>query len=48
MMAVIRNIYGEDFMQIFERSFTNIEQEYTDADGKIVKKETEQESESFQ
>ena len=26
MMAVIRNIYGEDFMQIFERSFTNIEQ----------------------
>ena len=21
MMAVIRNIYGEDFMQIFERSF---------------------------
>ena len=48
MMAVIRNIYGEDFMQIFERSFTNIEQEYTDVDGKIVKKETEQESESFQ
>jgi MarR family transcriptional regulator, protease production regulatory protein HPr len=48
MMAVIRNIYGDDFMQIFERSFTNIEQEYKDVDGKIVKKETEQESESFQ
>ena len=47
MMAVIRNIYGDDFMQIFERSFTNIEQEYTDVDGKIVKKETEQESNLF-
>lgn len=44
MMAVIRNIYGDDFMQIFERSFTNIEQEYLDVDGKIVKKESEQES----
>ena len=40
MMAVIRNIYGDDFMQIFERSFKNIEQEYQDVDGKIVKKET--------
>ena len=48
MMAVIRNIYGEDFMQIFERSFTNIEQEYQDVDGKIVKKETEQESKPVQ
>ena len=38
MMAVIRNIYGEDFMQIFERSFTNVEQEFIDEDGKVVKK----------
>ena len=44
MMAVIRNIYGDDFMQIFERSFKNIEQEYQDVDGKIVKNETERES----
>ena len=48
MMAVIRNIYGDDFMQIFERSFTNIEQEYQDVDGKVVKKETEQESKPVQ
>ena len=48
MMAVIRNIYGDDFMQIFERSFKNIEQEYQDVDGKIVKKETEQESNPIQ
>lgn len=38
MMAVIRNIYGDDFMQIFERSFTNVEQEFIDEDGKVVKK----------
>lgn len=48
MMAVIRNIYGDDFMQIFERSFTNIEQEYKDKDGKVVKKETEQETKPIQ
>jgi len=46
MMAIIRNIYGEDFMQIFERSFANIDQEFTDADGKITKKKNEQEIES--
>ena len=27
MMAIVRNIYGEDFMEIFERSFHNIESE---------------------
>jgi MarR family transcriptional regulator, protease production regulatory protein HPr len=45
MMAVIRNIYGEDFMQIFEKSFTNIDQEFTDVDGKITKKKIEKETE---
>ena len=25
MMAIVRNIYGDDFMEIFERSFHNIE-----------------------
>ena len=43
MMIVIRNIYGDDFMEIFEHSFKNIEQEYQDVDGKVVKKESEQE-----
>ncbi|WP_409291735.1 HTH-type transcriptional regulator Hpr [Peribacillus sp. SCS-37] len=40
MMAVIRNIYGEDFMEIFEASFANIEKEFTDVNGTIEKKET--------
>ncbi|MGE7904150.1 HTH-type transcriptional regulator Hpr [Peribacillus sp. NPDC094092] len=45
MMAIIRNIYGEDFMQIFERSFENIDQEFTDVEGKITKKKIEKETE---
>ncbi|MFD6442529.1 HTH-type transcriptional regulator Hpr [Peribacillus sp. NPDC060186] len=45
MMAVTRNIYGEDFMQIFERSFDNIDQEFTDVEGKITKKKIEKETE---
>ncbi|MFB7641212.1 HTH-type transcriptional regulator Hpr [Peribacillus butanolivorans] len=45
MMAVIRNIYGEDFMKIFERSFDNIDQEFTDVEGKITKKKIEKETE---
>ena len=45
MMAVIRNIYGEDFMHIFERSFSNIDHEFTDVDGKITKKKIEKETE---
>ncbi|WP_026692651.1 HTH-type transcriptional regulator Hpr [Peribacillus kribbensis] len=39
MMAVIRNIYGEDFMEIFERSFSNIEKEFVDNNGVLIKKE---------
>lgn len=38
MMCIIRNIYGEDFMEIFERSFNNIEGEFTEKEGKLVKK----------
>jgi MarR family transcriptional regulator, protease production regulatory protein HPr len=37
MMAIIRNIYGEDFMKIFERSFHNIECDFVEEGGKIVK-----------
>jgi MarR family transcriptional regulator, protease production regulatory protein HPr len=45
MMAVIRNIYGEDFMEIFERSFTNIDSQFVVEDGKITKKKIEKEVE---
>ncbi|KIL45601.1 HTH-type transcriptional regulator Hpr [Jeotgalibacillus soli] len=37
MMAIVKNIYGDDFVQIFEKSFQNIETEFTDEDGKIQK-----------
>lgn len=39
MMAIVRNIYGEDFMEIFERSFHNIETEFNEDDGKLKKSE---------
>ncbi|TYR79001.1 HTH-type transcriptional regulator Hpr [Priestia megaterium] len=39
LMTVIRKIYGEDFMDIFERSFCHIEEEFVDEGGKLVKKE---------
>ncbi|MFD2443104.1 HTH-type transcriptional regulator Hpr [Bacillus sp. CGMCC 1.16607] len=38
MMAIIRNIYGDDFMEIFEKSFNNIETEFTDEKGMLRKK----------
>ncbi len=37
MTAVIKNIYGDDFMKIFEKSFHNIESEFTEKEGKICK-----------
>lgn len=43
MMAIVRNIYGDDFMEIFERSFHNIESEFTEQDGKLRKAKSEQE-----
>jgi MarR family protease production transcriptional regulator HPr len=44
MMAIVRNIYGEDFMEIFERSFHNIESEFVEENGRLKKaKKTEQE-----
>ncbi|RFU62115.1 HTH-type transcriptional regulator Hpr [Peribacillus glennii] len=45
MMAVIRNIYGEDFMEIFERSFANIDKQFEVEEGKITKKKIEKEAE---
>ncbi|WP_423801452.1 HTH-type transcriptional regulator Hpr [Neobacillus sp. SAB-20_R2A] len=39
MMAIIRNIYGQDFMEIFERSFHNLESRFVEEDGKLKKSE---------
>jgi MarR family protease production transcriptional regulator HPr len=39
MMAIIRNIYGQDFMEIFERSFHNLESKFVEEDGKLKKSE---------
>ena len=37
IMAIVRNIYGDDFMEIFEKSFSNIDNKFTDADGSLKK-----------
>lgn len=42
IMAMIRTIYGDDFMQIFEKSFENIENDFVEVDGKLRKKTSEQ------
>ncbi|MGM0876262.1 MAG: HTH-type transcriptional regulator Hpr [Bacillota bacterium] len=42
MMCIIRNIYGDDFMEIFERSFNNIEDSFYEDNGSL-KKETKSE-----
>ncbi len=34
-MAIVRNIYGDDFMEIFEKSFSNIENDFDDREGKL-------------
>ncbi|MFY0760294.1 MULTISPECIES: HTH-type transcriptional regulator Hpr [Metabacillus] len=39
MMCIIRNIYGDDFMEIFEHSFTNIEKEFVEENRKLKKRE---------
>jgi len=44
MMAIVRNIYGDDFMEIFERCFQNIESDFIEEDGILKKpKSSEQE-----
>ena len=35
LMAIIRNVYGEDFMEIFEKSFNNMKNEFIEDEGKI-------------
>ena len=41
MMTIVRNIYGDDFMEIFEKSFNNIESEFSEENGRLRKKEEE-------
>jgi MarR family protease production transcriptional regulator HPr len=41
MMAIVRNIYGDDFMEIFEKSFNNIETDFEDVNGMLRKKNEE-------
>ncbi|MBS4210698.1 HTH-type transcriptional regulator Hpr [Bacillus sp. FJAT-50079] len=41
LMAIVRNIYGDDFMEIFEKSFHNIETDFLEIDGKIKKANVE-------
>ncbi|QTD43370.1 HTH-type transcriptional regulator Hpr [Sporosarcina sp. Te-1] len=36
VMSVIRNIYGEDFMEIFEQGFKNIDDAFDEAEGDLV------------
>lgn len=45
MMAIVRNIYGDDFMEIFEKSFKNIEGQFVEEEGILKKKPTSQEQE---
>lgn len=42
VMAVIRNIYGDDFMEIFEASFKNIETKFSEENHVIVHQESQQ------
>jgi MarR family protease production transcriptional regulator HPr len=44
MMSIIRHIYGDDFMEIFEKSFSNIESEFTSEEGKMKKKQEAKEA----
>jgi MarR family transcriptional regulator, protease production regulatory protein HPr len=37
IMAIVRNIYGDDFMEIFEKSFSNIDNKFTDESGTLKK-----------
>ena len=43
MMAIVKNIYGDDFMNIFEKSFANLENEFTDENGILEKIENQKE-----
>lgn len=44
MMCIIRNIYGDDFMEIFERSFDNLEDSFYEENGSLTKKDPTKET----
>lgn len=39
LMCLIRNIYGKDFMQIFDASFHNVHDEFTETDGNLTRQQ---------
>ncbi len=39
MMTIVKNIYGENFMEIFEKSFSNIEDTFVEQNGQLKHKE---------
>ena len=42
VMSIVKNIYGEDFVDIFEKSMHNIGEDLIEEDGKLRKKKVEQ------
>ncbi|WP_458414422.1 HTH-type transcriptional regulator Hpr [Schinkia sp. CFF1] len=46
-MCIVRNIYGDDFMQIFERSFDNLKQEFVEENGRLIKNEAAKEGQEY-
>lgn len=40
LMAILRNVYGQDFIDIFEKSLENIEENFTEKGKKVVKLES--------
>lgn len=39
MMTIVKNIYGDNFMEIFENSFNNIEDSFVEQNGQLKHKE---------
>ncbi|PKG25449.1 HTH-type transcriptional regulator Hpr [Niallia nealsonii] len=39
MMTIVKHIYGDNFMEIFESSFTNIEESFTEVNGQLRPKD---------
>jgi MarR family transcriptional regulator, protease production regulatory protein HPr len=40
IMAIVRNIYGDEFMEIFEKSFSNIDSNFVEEEGKLRAKKS--------
>jgi MarR family protease production transcriptional regulator HPr len=38
LVSIIRKIYGDEFLEIFERSIENIENDFIEVDGKLYKR----------